>query len=253
MFAARFTTRSFFSSTVYREMCTASAPIMNNLENISKSQTAALLQERCILVDEKDQVIGSATKLDSHKWDPKEKSCPLHRAFSVFLFNTKGELLLQQRSLDKVTFPGNYTNSCCSHPLYGGQEMDGVQGAVAAAMRRVNYELGVPTDQMKASDFQYLSRILYSGHVPGSPFAEHEVDYIFFLQKDVTLQLNPEEVMSAQYVSRSDITQYLKKLEQEKVPITPWFSLIVKHFLLKWWDNLSCLEQFQDHNTIHKL
>ena len=75
-----------------------------------------LMQEDLILVDLKDQEIGSRSKKDCHL----NQNLPdlLHRAFSVFLFNNKNELLLQQRSKEKITFPSSWTNTCCSHPRY---------------------------------------------------------------------------------------------------------------------------------------
>jgi len=76
-----------------------------------------LMSERVILVDENDQQIGTASKKDSHLMVNIRAGKALHRAFSVFLFNSQGELLLQQRADEKITFPGFWTNTCCSHPL----------------------------------------------------------------------------------------------------------------------------------------
>ena len=107
--------------------------------------------------------------------------------------------------------------------------------------------------QVGPGELQYLTRILYRGRVSGSPFAEHEVDYILFLQKDVTLLPNSEEVKHVEYISRDHIVEYLAYLEQQRVPVTPWFSLIADHFLLHWWDNLHRLREMQDRDTIHRL
>jgi isopentenyl-diphosphate delta-isomerase len=76
-------------------------------------------KDECILVDEQDSIIGSANKYNSHKFTPEQPQGLLHRAFSVFLFNKDNKLLLQQRALSKITFPGVWTNTCCSHPLHG--------------------------------------------------------------------------------------------------------------------------------------
>jgi isopentenyl-diphosphate Delta-isomerase len=106
----------------------------------------ALMGERCILVDENDKVIGHESKKNctfpvSHNydhealqaqwdWSPSKghlmtniRKGMLHRAFSVFIFNSKGELLLQQRASEKITFPDYWTNTCCSHPLYTPDEL----------------------------------------------------------------------------------------------------------------------------------
>lgn len=76
-------------------------------------------KDECILVDEQDSIIGSANKYKSHKFTAEQPQGLLHRAFSVFLFNKDNKLLLQQRALSKITFPGVWTNTCCSHPLHG--------------------------------------------------------------------------------------------------------------------------------------
>ncbi len=76
-------------------------------------------KDECILVDEQDSIIGSANKYTSHNFTKEQPQGLLHRAFSVFLFNQDNKLLLQQRALSKITFPGVWTNTCCSHPLHG--------------------------------------------------------------------------------------------------------------------------------------
>nr|KAF6500390.1 isopentenyl-diphosphate delta isomerase 1 [Molossus molossus] len=86
-----------------------------NTDNLDKQQVQ-LLAEMCILIDENDNKIGAETKKNCHLNENIEKGL-LHRAFSVFLFNTENKLLLQQRSDAKITFPGCFTNTCCSHPL----------------------------------------------------------------------------------------------------------------------------------------
>lgn len=105
------------------------------------------LREPCILVDDDDKILGPISKHDAH-W----KQGSLHRAFSVFLFNERDELLLQQRSSFKITFPLLKTNSCCSHPQYVPNEMDHpVQGTKVAAMRKLKHELGLDPSTVRAS------------------------------------------------------------------------------------------------------
>eukprot|EP01138_Halocafeteria_seosinensis_P010515 gb/GECG01010735.1/.p1 GENE.gb/GECG01010735.1/~~gb/GECG01010735.1/.p1 ORF type:complete len:162 (+),score=20.04 gb/GECG01010735.1/:1-486(+) len=82
-----------------------------------------LLSENCIVVDENDNILRSGTKKECHIMR-NISSGLLHRAFSVFLFNSEGKLLLQKRSKAKITFPSYWANTCCSHPLYNGQEME---------------------------------------------------------------------------------------------------------------------------------
>lgn len=136
-------------------------PLRRFLSTVTKPQDPvqkAALDERCILVDQYDQECGYATKRDCHQLINGQ--IPLHRAFSVFIFNTKDELLLQQRSSTKITFPNYYSNSCCSHPLYDIEgERNNLEGAKAAACRRLMFELGIPKNQCEPKDLQYVTRI----------------------------------------------------------------------------------------------
>ncbi len=81
------------------------------------------MQEMCIVVDRDDNVIRPASKRETHLMSNINQGL-LHRAFSVFIFNSEGKLLLQQRADEKITFPGYFTNTCCSHPLFLNEEMD---------------------------------------------------------------------------------------------------------------------------------
>ena len=153
-----------------------------------------LLEEVCILLDEKDQVIGSDTKKNCHLNEEIKKG-KLHRAFSVFLFNSKKELLLQQRSQAKITFPLCYTNTCCSHPLYNHLEMDEEEanGVKRAAQRKLKQELGIEPEQVPLNKFHYITRIHYQAW-SDETWGEHEIDYILFIQSDVDVVANPNEV-----------------------------------------------------------
>lgn len=116
------------------------------------------LNDQIALVDEHDTVIGSASKKECHLKPGKgstDDSGLLHRAFSVFLFNTKNELLLQQRSSSKITFPNQFTNSCCSHPRFNEAELDERDnvGIKVAAQRRLEFELGIRPEEV--SNFYY--------------------------------------------------------------------------------------------------
>lgn len=137
--AATILTRSLFLST--RNFHTTACRMLE----IDSTQQK-LLSEPLIMVDEYDCIRGYETKRDCHLKKNILEYGMLHRAFSVFLFNKKGELLLQQRSNEKVTFPGYVTNSCCSHPLYNESEMEEYNhiGIRRAAKRRLNCELGIP-------------------------------------------------------------------------------------------------------------
>lgn len=102
----------------------------------------------------------------------------LHRAFSVFLFNDKNELLLQQRATEKITFPDMWTNTCCSHPLAVSGETgsilaDAVAGAKRAAQRKLDHELGIKKEQVPFEKFRFLTRIHYKAPSDGK-WGEHE-------------------------------------------------------------------------------
>ncbi|KAI4895071.1 hypothetical protein NFI96_010717 [Prochilodus magdalenae] len=212
-----------------------------------------LLSEMCILIDEDDKRTGADTKKNCHLNSNIDKGL-LHRAFSVFLFNSEEKLLLQQRSDAKITFPGCFTNTCCSHPLYTPEELEEQDaiGVRRAAQRRLEAELGIPMNQVPPEEMNYLTRIHYKAQSDGV-WGEHEIDYILFLQKDVELQPDPNEVKSHRYVSKEELKELLEKAKRNEVLITPWFSLIADTFLFKWWDNLQNLKQFMDHERIHRM
>lgn len=92
-------------------------------------------KDTCILVNEADDILGSASKAEAHRFNPKQPHGLLHRAFSVFLFDSQKRLLLQRRADSKITFPGVWTNTCCSHQLYGYEPPEVIpQPASASAL-----------------------------------------------------------------------------------------------------------------------
>jgi len=212
-----------------------------------------LLAEMCILIDENDQKIGADTKKNCHLNSNIDKGL-LHRAFSVFIFNSEEKLLLQQRSDAKITFPGCFTNTCCSHPLHLDSELEEKDaiGVRRAAQRRLKAELGIPMEQVTPDEMTYLTRIHYKAQSDGV-WGEHEIDYILFMQKEVELSPDPNEIQSHCYVSKEELKEMLAKAKRKELEITPWFSLIAETFLFKWWDNLQNLKQFMDHNSIHRM
>lgn len=132
-----------------------------------------------------------------------------HRAFSVFLFDEQGRLLLQQRAKAKITFPGVWTNTCCSHPLvgYSPTEVDTpadvasglTPGVKRAAVRKLKHELGIEAHQVPEAAFKFLTRLHYWAadtitHGPSAEWGEHEIDYILFIQAKVDVVPHPDEV-----------------------------------------------------------
>lgn len=215
-----------------------------------------LLDEKCILVDDNDKVLGSATKKDCHLNTNIVNSGLLHRAFSVFLFNSEKKLLLQQRAQAKITFPNHFTNTCCSHPLFVETELEerDFLGVRTAAQRRLEYELGIPPSEISLEDLKFLTRIHYKA-TSDDKWGEHEIDYVIFVQKDVNLKPNLNEVQKWDYVSQSELKKLLSDAEQRDsdVLVTPWFKLIAEHHLFQWWDGLDNLKEFEDRETIHRM
>ena len=114
--------------------------LLNELDQNDDYQTS-LMEEAVILVNERDEVIGKESKAKAHY-----KVGVLHRAFSVLVFNSNRELLIQKRAQDKVTFPGVWANSCCSHPLSYDDELEESVGLKRAAVRKLVQELGFNAD-----------------------------------------------------------------------------------------------------------
>lgn len=115
----------------------------------------------------------------------------LHRAFSVFLFDSKNRLLLQQRASEKITFPDMWTNTCCSHPLgIPGETGVGLDASVAgvrrAAVRKLDHELGIKASQVPIDDFRFLTRIHYKSASDGK-WGEHESEWL-----QLSIQAVPE-------------------------------------------------------------
>ncbi|KAH0450772.1 hypothetical protein IEQ34_021464 [Dendrobium chrysotoxum] len=187
-----------------------------------------------------------------------EKENLLHRAFSVFLFNSKYELLLQQRSATKVTFPLVWTNTCCSHPLYRESELiqENFLGVRNASQRKLLDELGIPPEDLPVDEFIPLGRMLYKAPSDGK-WGEHELDYLLFIVRDVKVNPNPEEVADVMYVNKDKLKELLRKADagEDRIKLSPWFRLVVDNFLMEWWDHVEkgTLHEAANMKAIHKL
>lgn len=205
-----------------------------------------LMEERCILVDEKDKAYGEDSKKTCHLMT-NISSGLLHRAFSVFLFRpSDGRLLLQRRADEKITFPSMWTNTCCSHPLSIRAELveEGQAGVRAAAIRKLPHELGIPPAQLTPDMFTYLTRIHYLAPSDGL-WGEHEIDYILFCAADVDLEINPNEVSDARYVSKQELEAMFADSQNS---FTPWFRLIARDLLFPWWDEMAMKSRLEGWN-----
>lgn len=167
--------------------------------------------EHVILVDNKDNPIGLAPKLDAHEQGL------LHRAFSVFVFNSQGKLLLQQRALDKYHSAGLWSNTCCSHPKIGETNLN-------AATRRLMEEMGMECKLTKGFEFIYKTSF-------DNGLTEHEYDHVFIGQSDSKPIINKDEVNSWKYYSIEEIDIELIKNPEK---FTTWFKICfnkVKNFI----------------------
>ncbi len=155
-----------------------------------------------ILVNHQDEAIGVMDKLEAH-----QKGL-LHRAFSIFIFNTKGEMLLQQRAFDKYHSGGLWTNACCSHPLPG-------EDTVASAKRRLMEEMGFTTSLQPAFSFIYKTNFQ-------NGLTEHEVDHVFTGSYDGTIMPDPLEVNNYNFQSMEGIRLSIKTAPHL---YTSWFKI----------------------------
>ncbi|KAL8750558.1 MAG: hypothetical protein Q9184_006385 [Pyrenodesmia sp. 2 TL-2023] len=213
-----------------------------------------LMEEVCIVLDNDDNPIGSASKKVCHLMKNIDEGL-LHRAFSVFLFDSQNRLLLQQRASEKITFPDMWTNTCCSHPLgvaeETGAELEAaVQGVRRAAQRKLDQELGIKAMQVPLANFQFLTRIHYKAPSDGK-WGEHEIDYILIIKSDVDHEANPNEVKDTKYVTQQDLRQMFK---DNSLKFTPWFKLICNTMLFEWWDHLDQgLDKYKGETEIRRM
>ena len=150
--------------------------------------------DKVILVSEHDDMVGIMDKMEAHKQGL------LHRAFSIFIFNTKGEMLLQQRAISKYHSGGLWTNACCSHPMPGEKTKD-------AAQRRLMEELGFETPVEKIFDFVYKASF-------ENGLTEHEFDHVFAGEYEGKLNINPDEVNDVCYKEISAIRRHCKLIRR---------------------------------------
>lgn len=166
-----------------------------------------LTEEKVILITPKDEVLGVMNKLEAH-----QKGI-LHRAFSIFLFDKKGNILLQRRAKNKYHSPNQWTNACCSHPREN-------ETYLQAAKRRLQEELGISCELEKKFDFIYKADV-------GSELWEHELDYVFTGIYEGNFRLNPEEVSEIKYISLHDLEQEIHEFPEN---FTEWFKIILKEY-----------------------
>lgn len=170
------------------------------------------MKENVILVDHNDNEVGIMEKMQAHIQGK------LHRAFSIFMFNRKGELLLQQRSADKYHSGGKWTNTCCGHPRPGERTLE-------AAHRRLKEEMGLSCPLFYGFNFIYCATIQQE-------IIENEFDHVFFGFSDSLPNPVPKEVEGFKYMSLDLLG---KELRDHQSNYTKWlkicFEEVVDHYL----------------------
>ncbi|MAW16407.1 MAG: isopentenyl-diphosphate delta-isomerase [Flavobacteriaceae bacterium] len=165
------------------------------------------MEEQVVLVNTNDQPLGLMPKMEAH-----EKGV-LHRAFSVFILNDAGELMLQQRALHKYHSPGLWTNTCCSHQRNG-------ESNIVAGKRRLQEEMGFVAELHELTSFIYKAPL-------NNGLTEHELDHIMIGHFNGTPEINPEEVANWKWMYVDDVRDNIQKHPEN---YTVWFIIIFDQF-----------------------
>lgn len=164
-------------------------------------------EEKVILVDKTDVPIGLMPKIEAHQ------KALLHRAFSVFILNTKGDLMLQKRASQKYHSPSLWTNTCCSHQREGEHNLE-------AGKRRLNEEMGftVPLEEL----FSFIYKVPFDNGL-----TEHELDHVMIGYYDGLPEINPAEVGAWKWMSLDNLEV---EIENSPEHYTAWFKIIFNRF-----------------------
>lgn len=165
------------------------------------------MEEQVVVVSENDEILGLMEKMEAHE------NGILHRAFSVFLFNDKGEMLLQKRASGKYHSPNQWTNAVCSHPKIDETYLEGAQ-------RRLNEELGITANLTEKFSFIYKADV-------GQNLWEHELDHVFTGNYEGNFALNEEEVSEIRYISMQQLDE---EMNENPEKFTEWFKIILKEY-----------------------
>ncbi|MBT7528000.1 MAG: isopentenyl-diphosphate Delta-isomerase [Flavobacteriaceae bacterium] len=166
-----------------------------------------MIEDKVILVDNNDNQIGLMPKLEAH-----EKGV-LHRAFSVFIFNNHGELMLQRRALTKYHSPGLWTNTCCSH------QRDG-ESNISSGKRRLKEEMGFDTELFEKTSFIYKAKF-------DNGLIEHEFDHVLVGSYNHSPIINSIEVDSWKWMSLENVK---KDINDHPDNYTAWFKIIFEKY-----------------------
>lgn len=178
--------------------------------------------EPLILVDENDNEIGYRSKVDCHAGHGT-----LHRAFSIFLFDRRGRVLLQQRAAGKPLWPLYWSNSCCSHPRRG-------ESMQQALHRRLYEELGLD------AELEFVYKFVYQADF-GDVGAEHELCHVYIgASAGGEVRVHPDEIADWRWVPTDEVT---RELVNDPARYTPWFTMEWKALMDRWRDRLEELSE----------
>lgn len=175
--------------------------------------------ERLILVDDQDNILGYKSKADCHNGEGI-----LHRAFSLFIFNDKNELLLQKRAAGKRLWPKIWSNSCCSHPREG-------ESYEYAADRRLKEELGLETELDYLYKFKYHATWKNEG-------SEFELCSVYIGKSNESVRVNKTEIDEWKFINREELD---KELKRNAANYSPWLKLEWLEIRDKFWDRVEAL------------
>lgn len=183
----------------------------NNVLNYTRKELKKLERNKVILVDKNDQPLGEMEKLNAHI------EGRLHRAFSIFIFNDQGELLLQQRAKHKYHGGGLWTNTCCSHPQ--PQEHD----TKASAVQRLQFEMGLHCELKWVYSFIYQEKV-------ENNLTEHELDHVYIGYSNEEPTLNEDEVQDYKWLDPAEV---LADIKSRPAHYTVWFKQAFPKLLQK--------------------
>ncbi|HEX9722324.1 MAG TPA: isopentenyl-diphosphate Delta-isomerase [Candidatus Paceibacterota bacterium] len=174
-------------------------------------ETTTQLLEKVILVDEKDKPIGEGEKMRVHR------EGKLHRSFSIFIFNSRGETLLQQRAQEKYHSGGLWSNACCGHPRPG-------EDTLQAARRRLQEEMGLDCELKELLQFTYKVKLDHD-------LWEHEFDHVFLGIYDGEVYPNPQEADGYDWVDQKTLLEEVRRYPDQ---YTAWFKIVLDRVLAAW-------------------
>lgn len=199
------------------------------------------MNELLFTVSSADNILGFAPKLYCHTKSNHSPYGICHRAFSLFLFDKcNGDLLIQRRSFQKMTFPGLWSNTICSHPIVGKcmKELDGAIGIFRAVSRRFNIEMSYDIPAKVQQSLKCIGRVYYKAD-SSSEYCENEIDYIVIGEvnrEDIFInKYNTDEIFEIEFIS---LNKLRAQITAKPLQFTPWFRKVIEQELIQNWSKM---------------